>query len=136
LIFFISPFLAYISFCHHTFNHLDAHFKFLASRRFGVGDGHSNGFRGTHYRGVTTHGGLTLIEVIFVDNNQLLSMWVGVRQLRGIKWWSGVVEEEKATATTRLYRRKGIEDQKDVACGMMVMVEHDFSLFPFMSDFF
>jgi hypothetical protein len=46
LIFLISPFLAYISFCYHTFNHLDAHFKFLAPRRFGVGDGHSNGYKG------------------------------------------------------------------------------------------
>jgi hypothetical protein len=58
---------------------------------------------------------LTLIEVIFVDNNQLLSMWVGVRQLRGIKWWSSVVEEEKATATTRL-QKEG--DRGSERCGM------------------
>jgi hypothetical protein len=29
-------------------------------------------------------------------------MWVGVHELREIKWSSGVVEEEKAMITTRL----------------------------------
>jgi hypothetical protein len=43
-----------------------------------------------------------LTEVILVDKNQRLSMWVGVHELREIKWWSGVVEEEKATTTTRI----------------------------------